>query len=69
MSEYPFGAMPRRTRAPRGRRLVRGVLVLIAIAVAFVLGVALGKSLNDGPRAGKTITYVRTLEPLPQQPG
>lgn len=68
MSEYPFGATPRRTRAPRGRRLVRAALVLLAIGIAFVLGVALGKSLNDGPRAGKTVTYVRTLEPLPQQP-
>jgi hypothetical protein len=28
----------------------------------------LGRALNDGPRAGKTVTYIRTLEPLPQQP-
>ena len=68
MSEYPFGAVPRRTPARRGRRLVRAAFVVLAIGVAFVLGVALGKALNDGPHAGKTITYVRTLEPLPQQP-
>lgn len=68
MSEYPFGGVPRRTPARRGRRVVRTVLVLIAIGAAFVLGVALGKALNDSPRKGNTITYVRTLEPLPQQP-
>jgi len=68
MSEYPFGAMPRRTPARRGRRVVRFALVLLAIGAAFVLGIALGKALNDSPRDGKTVTYVRTLEPLPQQP-
>ena len=67
MSEYPFSAPPRRTRAPR-RRLARAALVLLAIGVAFVLGLAVGKALNDSPRAGNTVTYVRTLEPLPQQP-
>ena len=68
MSEYPFRAVPRRTPARRGRRVVRVALVLLAIAAAFLLGIALGKALNDGPRDGKTVTYVRTLEPLPQQP-
>ena len=68
MSEYPFGRAPRRPSARRGRRIVRAVLTLVVIGAAFVLGVALGESLDDGPRAGKTVTYVRTLQPLPQQP-
>jgi len=44
------------------------VLGLLAFAIVFALGVALGKALNDSPRAGGTVTYVRTLQPLPQQP-
>ena len=32
------------------------------------LGIALGEALNDGPPAPSTETYVRTLEPVPQQP-
>ena len=37
--------------------------------VVFALGIALGQALNDGPPPPSTATYVRTLEPLPQQPG
>jgi hypothetical protein len=33
----------------------------------FALGVALGLALDDRPVGGGTVTYVRTLEPLPQQ--
>ena len=68
MSEYPFSAAPRRPRRPRRTRLVRVALALVVVGAVFVLGVALGEALNDGPSAGKTVTYVRTLEPLPQQP-
>jgi hypothetical protein len=53
----------------RRRRLLRAVLALLALAVVFVLGVALGKALNDSPQHGAPVTYVRTLQPLPQQPG
>jgi hypothetical protein len=58
----------RRPRRSRGRQIVRVVLLVLALAVAFGLGIALGMALNDGPRTAKTITYVRTLEPLPQLP-
>jgi hypothetical protein len=34
----------------------------------FALGVALGLALDDRPVPGGTQTFVRTLEPLPQQP-
>ena len=30
--------------------------------------IAIGEALNDGPPAPSTETYVRTLEPVPQQP-
>jgi hypothetical protein len=55
---------PRRKRRP----LLRAGLALLALAVVFVLGIALGKALNDSPQSGGTVTYVRTLKPLPQQP-
>lgn len=64
---------PRLRRHARGpqrpsswpRRLAVAALVL----VVFALGIALGQALNDGPPSPATATYVRTLEPLPQQPG
>jgi hypothetical protein len=34
----------------------------------FAVGIALGEALNDGPPPPTTDTYVRTLEPVPQQP-
>jgi hypothetical protein len=53
---------PRRNLWPR-----RALVVALALAV-FVLGIALGQALDDGPPSPTTVTYVRTLEPLPQQP-
>jgi hypothetical protein len=58
----------------RGRRHRRGRwLRLLALVVGALLilglGIALGQALDDGPPAGATQTYVRTLQPLPQQPG
>ena len=59
--------------SPRRRRRAavpgRGVSLVAALVLAiFVLGIALGEALNDGPPAPSTETYVRTLEPVPQQP-
>jgi sugar phosphate permease len=42
---------------------------VVTAAVVFVLGVAVGMALRDDPEPGGTVTIVRTLEPLPQQPG
>jgi hypothetical protein len=47
---------------------VRAVAALLALAVTFAIGIALGQALDDGPSDGPTVTYVRTLQPLPQQP-
>jgi ferric-dicitrate binding protein FerR (iron transport regulator) len=58
-----------RRRQPRRRRSWPSVLALaVAIVLAFALGLALGQALDDGPEPGATVTSVRTLEPLPQQP-
>jgi hypothetical protein len=35
--------------------------------ILFALGVAVGLALDDRPVAGGTQTFVRTLEPVPQQ--
>jgi hypothetical protein len=44
------------------------VAIAIAALLVFALGVSLGQALNDGEPSPTTQTYVRTLEPLPQQP-
>ncbi|HXG77375.1 MAG TPA: hypothetical protein VNJ53_12475, partial [Gaiellaceae bacterium] len=49
---------------PRGLRLAAGLLLL---ALVFLLGVALGRALEERPRPGGRVTEVRTLTPLPQQ--
>jgi hypothetical protein len=60
-------ATPRR-RPPRRSPWPRRVLVVAVVLAIFVLGIALGQALNDGPPPPSTETYVRTLAPVPQQP-
>jgi hypothetical protein len=67
MLEEPSTYRPRR-RPPKRRSWPRIVLGVAVAALAFALGIALGKALEEGPAPGGTVTYVRTLEPLPQQP-
>ena len=43
------------------------MLALVLVAV-FVLGIAVGQSLDDSPESGGAVTSVQTLTPLPQQP-
>jgi hypothetical protein len=59
----------RRTpRRRRGRRLAAILLLAVAGAALFALGIGLGKALEENPEPGGTITQVRTLRPLPLAP-
>lgn len=59
------GARPgrrRRSRAPAQ------VLTIVGLAAALLVGIALGRALEDGPAPGGTHTSVRTLKPQPLPP-
>jgi hypothetical protein len=47
---------------------VRLLLGVVAAAVVFAVGVALGQALRDSPRPGGTQTRIRTLKPLQLPP-
>jgi hypothetical protein len=46
---------------------MRVLLVAVALALAFLLGIAFARTLDERPKNGSTATSVRTLTPLPQQ--
>ena len=60
---------PRRPGRPRRTRrdtIGRVVLAVIALALAFLLGIAFARTLDERPKSSGTETIVRTLTPLPQ---
>ena len=59
-----------RPRSPRRRRerAVKIVLAIVLLALAFLLGIAFARTLDERPEQGDTVTNVRTLSPLPQAP-
>ena len=64
-----LGPSRRRARPPRrSRRAVIGrvVLVVVGLALAFLLGIAFARTLDERPESGGAETIVRTLTPLPQ---
>lgn len=61
-------SLPSRRRPPRRRLWPRVLAAVVAAVLVFALGVALGLALDDRPVPGGTQTFVRTLEPLPQEP-
>lgn len=44
------------------------MLTALGVAAAFVVGIAVGRSLGDNPQTGNEQTLVRTLQPLPLAP-
>ena len=57
-----------RTRPQRRKLLVRIVLAVLLLALAFLLGVASARTLDEQVEPGGVVTNVRTLTPLPQEP-
>jgi hypothetical protein len=58
-------------RSPRRREpspLLRPALAALALLVALILGISVGRALEDGPNPGGTQTRIRTLEPQPLPP-
>jgi hypothetical protein len=55
-----------RARARGSARALRLLFVGIALALAFLLGIAFARTLDERPEDGTTVTSVRTLSPLPQ---
>ncbi len=60
-------SVARRRPPRRRRRWPRIAALVVGAAVLFGLGIALGLALDDRPVPGGTQTFVRTLEPVPQQ--
>jgi hypothetical protein len=52
----------------RSRRNVIGrvALVIVGLALAFLLGIAFARTLDERPESGGAETIVRTLTPIPQ---
>lgn len=62
------GGMPTTAqRAQRRNPWLRRLLVTGVVLVVFLLGIALGQALNDGPPSPSTETFVRTLTTLTEQ--
>jgi hypothetical protein len=58
----------RERRHGRRRFFPRWIAFLFVLVAVFVVGIAIGKTLDDGPDPGRVTTSVRTLAPLPQEP-
>ena len=52
-----FGHAPRRRR----RRWPRALLLVLLLAAAFVVGLSLGKALEERPVPGGSVTTMRTV--------
>ena len=57
-----------RARPERRKLLVRALLGVLLLALAFLLGVAFARTLDEQVEPGGVVTNVRTLTPLPQEP-
>jgi len=57
-----------RPRPPQRNPLLRPALALLGLLAVLLLGISIGRALEDGPSLGGTQTSVRTLQPQPLPP-
>jgi hypothetical protein len=57
----------RNRHGSRRRSIGRFVLVALVLILAFLVGIAFARTLDERPKAGGVVTSVRTLTPLPQR--
>jgi multisubunit Na+/H+ antiporter MnhB subunit len=55
-----------RTRRSRRDTVGRLILVAVGLVLAFLLGIAFARTLDERPKSSGAETIVRTLTPLPQ---
>ena len=61
----PRAAQPAR---PKRQPLLRPALIALGLLALLLLGISIGRALEDGPNPGGTQTNVRTLTPQPLPP-
>lgn len=66
--ERPSRERPRPPRQRPSHRVARAIVVLGLVVLAFLLGIAFARTLDERPKQGEDVTSVRTLTPLPQEP-
>jgi len=57
-----------RPRPPQRNPLLRPALALLGLLAVLLLGISIGRALEDGPSPGGTQTSIRTLQPQPLPP-
>ncbi len=60
--------LERRPRKPPPNPLWKPALTVLGLLAALLIGLSLGRALEDGPSPGGTQTNVRTLQPQPLPP-
>lgn len=68
MSMLERPSQQHRGRSRRRKTITRVLLVVLLLVLAFLLGIAFARTLDERPEPGGVVTNVRTLTPLPQQP-
>jgi hypothetical protein len=63
-----LNSVGRRPRRPQRNPLWRPLLAVLGLLAALLLGVSVGRALEDGPSPGGTQTSIRTLKPQPLPP-
>ena len=56
-----------RDRRSRREKIGRVLLVVVGLTLAFLVGIAFARTLDERPRSSGAETNVRTLTPLPQE--